>query len=182
MILLLQLAAADTDTVLVRNVPPSRTVFEQIVFVTQGMTSILLFLLVCVIVVGLLLLRARADQLEGKLDHLIDELKPMARNATAMSDEVREVAKNINAMVDDSRDTVTVINDRVRTAAAALADQVETLTGIIGSVNASAARMASVATTTMAGLKVGARVMGLGKKRKKKRADGDDRPRLRRRD
>jgi methyl-accepting chemotaxis protein len=181
MILLLQLAAA-ADTVLVRNVPPSRTVFEQIVFVTQGMTSILLFLLVCVMVGGLLLLRARADQLEGKLDHLIDELKPMARNATAMSEEVREVAKNINAMVDDSRDTVTVINDRVRTAAVALADQVEDLTGIIGRVNASAARMASVATTTMAGLKVGARVMGLGKKRKKKRADADDRPRLRRRD
>ena len=34
MILLLQLAAA-ADTVLVRNVPPSRTVFEQIVFVTS---------------------------------------------------------------------------------------------------------------------------------------------------
>lgn len=181
MSLLLQLAAA-ADTVLVRNVPPSRTVFEQIVFVTQGMTSILLFLLICVMVGGLLLLRARADQLEGKLDHLIDELKPMARNATAMSEEVREVAKNINAMVDDSRDTVAVINDRVRTAAVALADQVEHLTGIVGTVNASAARMASVATTTMAGLKVGARVMGFGKKRKKKRAAGEERPRLRRRD
>jgi len=181
MLLLLQLAAA-ADTVLVRNVPPSRTVFEQIVFVTQGMTSILLFLLICVLVGGLLLLRARANQLEGKLDHLIEELKPMARNATAMSEEVREVAKNINAMVDDSRDTVAVINDRVRTAAVALADQVEDLTGIVGSVNASAARMASVATTTMAGLKVGARVMGFGKKRKKRRADGDERPRLRRRD
>jgi ElaB/YqjD/DUF883 family membrane-anchored ribosome-binding protein len=181
MILLLQLAAA-ADTVLVRNVPPSRTVFEQIVFVTQGMTSILLFLLVCVMVGGLLVLRARADQLEGKLDHLIDELKPMARNATAMSEEVREVAKNINAMVNDSRDTITVINDRVRTAAVALADEAEDLTGIIRGVNASSARMASVATTTMAGLKVGARAMGLGKKRKKKGAGGDERPRLRRRD
>lgn len=179
--LLLQLAAA-ADTVLVRNVPPSRTVFEQIVFVTQGMTSILLFLLVCVMVGGLLLLRARADQLEGKLDHLIEELKPMARNATAMSEEVREVAKNLNAMVDDSRDTVAVINDRVRSSAVTLSDRVDDLSAIIGRVNASAERVATVATTTMAGLKVGARVMGFGKKRKKKRVAADERPRLRRRD
>ncbi len=181
MVLLMQLAAA-ADTVLVRNVPPSRTVFEQIVFVTQGMTSILLFLLIVVMVVGLLLLRHKAEKVEGKLDHLIAELQPMARNATAMSEEVREVAKNLNAMVDDSRDTVTVINEKVRTSAVALAERVDDLSAILGRVNASAERVATVATTTMAGLKVGARVMGFGKKRKKKRAATDERPRLRRRD
>jgi methyl-accepting chemotaxis protein len=179
MILLLQLAAA-ADTVLVRNVPPARTAFEQLVFVASGLTSILLFLLICVMVAGLLILRAKADEVHGKLDKLLAELEPMARNANAMADDVREVAKNLNVMVTESRDTVTAVNTRVRETVGRLADEVDDLSEMVGRVNASANRVASVATTAMAGLKVGARVFGIGRKRKKKRVAAEERPRLRR--
>jgi methyl-accepting chemotaxis protein len=179
--LLLQLAAA-TDTVLVRNVPPVRSAFEQVVFVASGLTSILLLVLVLVLVVGLVVLRAKADAVQAKLDTLIAELSPMARHATAMSAEVREVAKNVNEMVAESRATVTVVNDRVRRSVVKLTDQVDDLSDMVGRVNASASKVANVASTAMAGLKVGASALGLGKKRKKPRASAEERPRLRRRD
>lgn len=182
MYLLLQLAAS-VDTVLVRNVPPARTAFEQVVHVASGLTSIIGFLLICVMLVGFIVLRRKTEEVKDKLDDLINELKPMARNAAAMYDDVREVAKNVNDMVVESRDTVKTVNERVRTSVVKLSDRVDDLSEIVGRVNASAERVANVASTTMAGIKVGARVLGLGKKRKKKvAAEPTERPRLRRRD
>lgn len=192
--LLLQLAAA-ADTVLVRNVPPVRTAFEQLVFVTSGLTSILLFLLICVLVVALLVLRTKANEVERRLDTLIAELSPMARNATEMSAAVRDVATNVNEMVAESRDTVQQVNSRVRATAGRLADEIDHLSEMVGRVNASAERVADVASTTIAGLKVGASALGLGKPSKARKARearegreaprtaaADERPRLRRRD
>ncbi|MCC7002835.1 MAG: hypothetical protein IT357_11830 [Gemmatimonadaceae bacterium] len=202
MLLLLQLAAV-ADTVLVRNVPPARTAFEQIVFVAQGITSLLVLLLVLLLVVltllSFLLLRAKADEVKDKLEELLSELRPMTRGAAAMYEDVREVAKNVNAMVDESRDTVKIVNERVRKSAVTLSDRVDELSTIIGRVNASANRVASVATTTVAGIKFGARALGFSrgaaKKKKMKgraaerdsdrrveRQSRDERPTLRRRD
>jgi methyl-accepting chemotaxis protein len=204
MLLLLQLAAA-ADTVLVRNVPPARTAFEQIVFVAQGITSLLVLVLVAMTLISLLMLRAKADEVKDKLEELLDELRPMTRGAAAMYEDVREVAKNINEMVDESRDTVKIVNERVRKSAVTLSDRVDELSTIIGRVNASANRVASVATTTVAGIKFGARALGLGRGgAKKKKVKGrsaerdgqrraerptrdealvrDERPSLRRRD
>jgi HAMP domain-containing protein len=182
---LYQLASL-ADTVLVRNVPPVRSVFEQVVFVTSGLTSILVFVLIGMIVVGLLVLRSTATKVLEKLEELMVELKPMARNTAAMSDDVREMAKNVNRMVDESRDTVRVVNDRVRSSVVTLTDRVDEMSELIGRVNRSADRVASVATTAVAGIKLGARALGLGKGRKAKkkapRAEAPERPRLRRRD
>ena len=137
-------------------------------------------------VVGLLALRSTAKDVLQKLEELMVELKPMARNTTAMSDDVREVATNVNRMVDESRDTVRVVNARVRASAITLTDRVDEMSEIIGRVNRSADRVASVAATAVAGIKLGARALGLSKrdkpKQKKARAETAERPRLRRRD
>lgn len=180
---LLQLTAV-ADTLLVRNVPPARTTFEQIVFVASGLTSIFAFLLIIATLVALVVLRAKADEMKEKLDELIKELQPLSRNAAGMYEDVREVARNVNAMVDESRDTVKDVNARVRRSVVTLTDRVDDLSAMIGRVNDSAERMASVASVTMSGIKLGARAFGIGKGRKKKkvRPEAAERPRLRRRD
>jgi len=182
---LFQLAAV-ADTVLVRNVPSTRTLFEQVVFVTSGLTSIFVFVLAGLTVLGLLALRSTAQDVLRKLEELMEELKPMARNTAAMSDDVREMAKNVNRMVDDSRDTVRVVNERVRSSVVTLTDRVDEMSEIIGRVNRTADRVSSVATTAVAGIKFGARALGLSKGRKGKKAkarpEPPERPRLRRRD
>lgn len=183
--ILYQLASV-ADTVLVRNLPPARTAFEQVVFVTSGLTSIFAFLLIGITVLGLLALRSTANQVLHKLEELMVELKPMARNTALMSDDVREAAKNVNRMVDESRATVRVVNDRVRSSVVTLTDRVDEMSEIIGRVNRSADRVASVATTAVAGIKFGARALGLSKgrkaKKKKPSPEAPERPRLRRRD
>ncbi len=183
--LALQLAAA-ADTLIVRNVPPVRTAFEQVAFVASGLTSILLLLMVAVLLVALVALKAKADAVQAKLEELLTELRPMTRSANAMAEDVRAVAQDVKAMVNESKDTVTEVNQRVRRSVTTLTDRVDDLSALIGRVNDSAERVAKVATTTVAGIKAGARVLGLAKAAKKKRKavareDDDERPRLRRR-
>lgn len=188
-------AAAAAETLYVRNLPPERTTFETLAFIASSLNSIIALLLVVVALVSLLVLRRKAEELGEKLQALLTEMRPMARNVNAMSDDVREVAKNVNGMVDDSRVTVRVANERIRASVVNLTDRVDDLSEIISRVNHSAERVASVASTTMAGIKFGARALGLTRKkgarvdrrRGKREADDRDespreRPRLRRRD
>lgn len=183
--ILYQLAAA-ADTVLVRQVPPVRTAFEQLVFVASGLTSILTLLLVLVILLMLLAMRAAALALHGKLDEVLKELRPLTQNANAASVDVREAAAMAKAMVAESRETVSMANAQVRESVTVLTERVNELTSIVSKVTRAAARVASIATTTIGGLKAGARIFGIGRKKKKSSRDLDlpeleERPRLRRR-
>jgi hypothetical protein len=181
----LQLAAA-ADTVLVRQVPPVRTAFEQIVFVASGLTSILTLLVVLVILAALLGMRQAAIALQAKLDEVLLELRPLTQNANAASQDLREVTAMAKAMVAESQETVSLANERVRDTVDDLAERIAELTEIVGKVTRMAARISSIAATAIGGLKAGAKVFGLGRKKSKsvprvRERDADEKPRLRRR-
>lgn len=184
-----QLVAA-ADTVLVRQVPAVRTAFEHIVFVASGLTSILTLLLVLVILLMLWGMRAAAQALQAKLDDVLQELRPLTQNANAASVDVREVAALAKAMVAESRETVAMANERVRESVTELTDRVDELSAMVSKVMRAASRVAGFATTTIGGLKAGARLFGIGRKKKRsagrefdsgerKIRDSDERPRLR---
>ena len=178
----LQLAAV-ADTVLVRQVPPVRTAFEQLVFVASGLTSILTLLVVLVILAMLLGMRQAAIALHRKLEEVLAELRPLTQNANAASQDVREATAMAKAMVAESRETVALANARVRETVEELTARVDELTTMIARVTRMAARIGRVATTAVAGLRAGARMMGFGGKRKPAATEREreERPRLRRR-
>lgn len=172
--MLLQQLATAADTLFVRQVPPVRTTFEQVAFVASGLVSILLVVVVALLLVALLAMRR-------KLDDVLTQLRPLMEDAKAASREVREVVKDVKEMVDDSRATVKDVNQRVRQSVAGLTDNVGRLGALVGRVNDTAESMATIASTTMGGIKLGARAMGLGKRKKKSKPPAE-RPRLRRKD
>ena len=178
--LLPQIAAA-ADTMFVRQLPAVRTTFEQVVFVASGLTSILVLLLLVALIIGMVRMRARANELRTQLDALLAELRPMTRNAAAMYEDVREAANDVRAIVDESRDTVKQSGERIRRSVDGLADRVDQVSDLVGRVHDSAENIATVATTAVGGIKLGARAMGLGK-RKKRSVPPPERPRLRRKD
>ncbi len=184
-VLLALQAVAAVDTVLVRQVTPARSVFEQVVFVATGLTSILTLVAVFVVLLLLLGMRAAAKALGQKLDEVLTELRPLTQNANAASADVREAAAAAKAMVLESRETVSDANARVRETVETLTERVDDLSEMLGRIHRSAERVASVAGTAMGGLKAGVRWFGAGKKKpqtKKPRVADGDRPRLRRRD
>ena len=177
----LQLTAV-ADTVMVRQVPPVRTMFEQVVFVSSGLTSILTLLVVLAVLYVLFRLRDTSRELMGKLDELMVQLRPAAANAREASADVKEAAAAAKAMVMESRETVTMANERVRETVEELTDRVNELSAIISKVTRMATRVGAIAGTAIGGIKAGARMMGIGRKKSKTMPvrDADERPRLRR--
>lgn len=181
---LAQLATA-ADTVLVRQVPPVRSGFEQMVFVASGITSILTLLLVLAVLVVLIGLKAKASDMRGKLDELLSDLRPLTQDAKAAAKDVREAAAAAKEMVLESRETVGMANERVRDSVDALADRVEDVSDLVGRVHHAGERVANVAGSAVGGIKAGARFLGIGRKSRKKRKAASRRgkgPRLRGRD
>lgn len=180
--LFLQVAAV-ADTMIVRQVPPVRTAFEQLVFVASGLTSILTLLVVIVVLVMLVGMRQAAIALQAKLDEVLTELRPLTQNANAASQDLREATAMAKEMVAESRETVALANARVRETVDDLSDRVAELSDIIARVTRTAQRVASVAATAIGGLKAGARMFGIGRKQKPAPVvrERDEKPRLRRR-
>jgi uncharacterized protein YoxC len=180
--------AGVADTLLIRQLPPERTAFEQTVFVASGITSILMFVLLVAVLATLIALKAKADDTRSKMDELLAALKPLANDSREMFDDLRAIAKSSKVMVEESKETVTDVNARVRETVDNLADKVDDLSSMIGRINASAERVASITTTAVGGIKAGARYFGIGKNKKngkkkgKRSRDEVERPRLRRRD
>lgn len=181
--LFLQVAAV-ADTMIVRQVPPVRTAFEQLVFVASGLTSLLTLLVVLVVLVLLVGMRQAAVALQAKLDEVLTELRPLTQNANAASADLREATAMAKEMVAGSRETVALANARVRETVDDLSDRVAELSDIIGKVTRLASRIASVTATAIGGLKAGAKIFGIGKKKAKPAPivrERDEKPRLRRR-
>lgn len=184
--LLLQLAAV-ADTLIVRQVPAIRTGFGQFVFIVSGVTSVLALVLIGATILLLASMRQRFVDTSAKVDELLTELRPFTASANVMVKELTDVARSVQELTDDSRDTVRVANRRVRRSVRLITGRVNDLSELIGRVTDSATRIEQVATTTVAGIKFGARALGLSRKRRKaKKAKGAkkaaERPRLRRRD
>jgi ElaB/YqjD/DUF883 family membrane-anchored ribosome-binding protein len=175
-----QLAAA-AETLVVRQMSPERSGFDQVASVASGLNSILVLLLLLLVVAALLGMRAKVNALHAKAEELIDELRPMAQKATLMADDVRDMARNINHMVHESRDTVRDANTRVRKSVTALTERVDDVTELIGEVHRAAVRVSAIAGTAVGGIRLGARALGFGRRKKKKAKGGTGRPRLRRR-
>jgi uncharacterized protein YoxC len=169
----LQAAATAADTVIVRQVTPARTGFEQVVFVSSGFTTILTLVLLVVVIYAIAALRKQAEETKVRLDALLNELQPLAKNA--------------NAMVSETRETVKQANERVRSTVDGLADRVDDLADMIGRINRSAERVATIASTAIGGIKLGAKAFGFGKGGRKARREKvrdeerAERPRLRKR-
>lgn len=173
--------ALTADTLMVRQVPAVRSGFEQVVFVAQGLTSILVLILTAVILIGVILIRSKVANLSDKLEEVLADLRPMAQKSAAMSEGVSELAKNMSEMVAESRDTVKDANRRVRRSMRKLTDRVDEASELIGRVNASADRVANIASGAVGGIKLGARALGLRPTKEKKGGrKGGSRPRLRR--
>ncbi len=179
--MLLPQVAAAADTLLVRQLPAVRTTFEQVVLVASGLTSILVLFLLVALIIGMFRMRTRASELRAQLDELLAELRPMTRNAATMYEDVREAANDVRAIIDESRDTVKQGGERIRRSVDGLADRVDQVSDLIGRVHDSAETVAAVTSTAVGGIKLGARAMGLGK-RKKRSMPPVERPRLRRKD
>ncbi len=157
--LLLQLAAAARDTLLVRPIPPIRTGFEQTVFVAQGILVIFAVLLIPLAIYGAFAMRQAAREAARRMDALLDELRPLAAHVKETSVAVRDTADMIRTDVATVHDTVQVATERVKQTVVQLADRVDDFNELLGAVHDKASMAVDVAGTAISGLAWGARTL-----------------------
>jgi methyl-accepting chemotaxis protein len=163
---LFQAAAAARDTLVVRPLPPVRSTVEQVFFYAAGLTSILTLVLVLMLVVAVFWMRRAAAAAARRVDDLLDELRPMLKEAAQTAESVRETADLIQEEVSLVKDGVNETGVRVKKTVGELADRVDDFNDLLGKVHSRADAVVGVAGSAMEGIAWGARKL---RERKQKR-------------
>jgi hypothetical protein len=145
-------AVAARDTVLMRALPPVRTPVEEFFFVMSGTASVLLVVLLLLLIVAVYLAWRAAVAAGKRMDELLDDLRPMLVQATAVSESVRKTADLIQmdvALVSTGVQETTV---RVKDSVAALADRVDDFNDLLGKVHSRADTVVEVGGAAIDGL------------------------------
>ncbi|MFI5312226.1 MAG: hypothetical protein ACHQQ3_13380 [Gemmatimonadales bacterium] len=157
-------ALATRDTVLMRALPPVRTPVEQFFFVMSGTGSVLLVVLLLLLIVAVFMAWRAAVAAGRRMDELLDDLRPMLAQATAVSESVARTADLLQKDVALVSTGVEETSARVKHSVAKLADRVEDFNDLLGKVHARADTVVDVGGAAIDG--IGAVVKRLrGKKR-----------------
>jgi hypothetical protein len=149
--LLLQ-AVATRDTVLMRALPPVRTPVEEFFFVMAGTASVLLVVLLLLLIVAVFLAWRGAVAAGRRMDELLDDLRPVLEQATAVSESVRKTADLIQKDVALVSTGVEETSARVKHSVATLADRVDDFNELLGKVHSRADTVVDVGGAAMDGL------------------------------
>jgi hypothetical protein len=145
-------AVAARDTVLMRALPPVRTPVEEFFFVMSGAASVLLVVLLLLLIVAVYLAWRGAVAAGRQMDTLLDDLRPMLVQATAVSESVRKTADLIQKDVALVSTGVEETSVRVKHSVAALADRVDDFNDLLGKVHARADTVVDVGGAAIDGI------------------------------
>lgn len=168
---------AVADTILVRQVPPVRTAFDNAVFVAAGLAQIIT--LAVVIILALIFYRMwRAQQaMHEQLARLSSKVDPMIASATAAAENVRLLTDVVRRDAVDAADALAEATGRVRDSVSGIADRIDDFGDLMGRVHAKADAVADLADAAMGTIRAGARI--LNPKRGQPRRHDEARPRRR---
>ena len=94
---LLQAAAAAHDTVIMRQVPPVRSWFEQVVFVASGISTLLVLVLISGLVVAMFAIRRSVQRAHEALDRRFEEF---GRRVDDFNDVLKTVHRRVESVVE----------------------------------------------------------------------------------
>ena len=153
---LLQGVAAVRDTVFVRPILPARTGIEELFFYAAGLTSILALFLAITLIAVLLWMRRWAMLVGGRLDTLLQEIRPMLKQARETNESVRKAAEIVLDEVTLARDGLHQTGARVRQTVGDLAERVDDFNDLLAKLHARADAVMTVAGTAVEGIAWGA--------------------------
>lgn len=147
------------DTLMVRQVPPIRTGFEEAIFVAAGLAQIVT--LVVVVLLALIFHRMwKAQQLmHEQLARLTSKVDPMIASATSAAENVRVLTDVVRKDAVLAAEALTEATSRVRDSVSGIADRIDEFGDLLGRVTGKADAVADVAGAALNTIKWGARVL-----------------------
>lgn len=151
--------AAAADTMIVRQVPPIRTGFEEAIFVAAGLAQVLT--LVVVVLLALIFFRMwkAQQQMHEQLARLTSKVDPMIASATSAAENVRVLTDVVRRDAVLAAEALTEATGRVRDSVSGIADRIDDFGDLLGRVTGKADAVADVAGAALHTIKLGARML-----------------------
>lgn len=155
--------AVVADTLLVRQVPQVRSGFEQVVFVSAGVSQVVTLVVVVLLAIIFFRMWKTQQALQEQLGHLAGKVDPMIASATEAAANVRVLTDVVRRDAVQAAEALREATGRVRDSVGAVADRVDDFSALLGRVHAradaAADAAADVAGVALDALRQGVRAM-----------------------
>jgi HAMP domain-containing protein len=149
---LLQAAA---DTLLVRQVPPDRGGFEQVVFVAAGLAQIVTLVALILLLVIFFRMWKAQQAMQEQLSRLASKIDPMVASATAAAENVRDLTDAVKQDAMAAAEALSNATERVRDSVSGIADRIDDFGELLGRVTSKAEAVADIAEAAVSTFKAG---------------------------
>jgi HAMP domain-containing protein len=160
------------DTLLVRQVPPDRTGFEQVVFVAAGLAQVVTLVVVVLLAVIFFRMWKAQQAMQEQLRRLSEQVDPMIASATAAAENVRDLTEAVKDNAVAAADALSNATERVRDSVSGIADRIDDFGALLGRVTDKAEAVADVAEAAVSTFKAGRRLWRAGSPGEKPRDGG----------
>ena len=147
------------DTMLVRQVSPDRTGFEQLIFLAAGVSQVVTLVVVVLLTVIFFRMWKAQQAMQEQLGRLGAKVDPMIASATAAAENVRALTDVVRKDAVLAADALSEATGRVRDSVGAIADRIDEFSALLGRVHAKADAVADVAGAAIDVLQLGATAM-----------------------
>ncbi|MEP6690167.1 MAG: DUF948 domain-containing protein [Gemmatimonadaceae bacterium] len=124
-------ARASADTILTRQVIAPRGWFETVTWVSSGLASIMICVLVVFLVPAAWNLRKSYSKINDLLKRVEADIKPIVKHASAIADNVDYVTTSIRGDIQQVSAVIATANDRLNDALAAAEERVQELNALL---------------------------------------------------
>lgn len=178
LLLLLQPPAAIVrDTIVTLAMPAERTAFD----VASGTLQIIVLLvgLVALIAIAItaLALKTVIEKLEGTVDRLAADAKPLLLQATRTTEEARDLVKRVRTEAERLAEATSAVSDRLLDVSDAAGERLDQVHALLDVLHDEVQETALSAAAAVRGMRVGAAALGAaltGVKAVRRRAARDD--------
>lgn len=163
------------DTIVARTIP-DRGVLEW----TSGLLELLVLLLAVGALIGLILLlaamREGVKKLNGTLDRLVDDTRPLLTDARAVVADARDMVATVKRDVSHMSGAAAAMGDTIRDAAEVTAQRIDEVNAVLDVVQAEIEETAITAASAVRSVRLGARALlaYLPRRRRRKRRRRED--------
>ncbi len=155
MIPILQIVA---DTLIVRQVTPLRTGFDEVVFVAAGLAQVVTLVVVVLLSVIFFRMWKAQQAMQEQLGRLTSKIDPMIASATAAAENVRELTDAVKQDAMAAAESLSNAAARVRDAVSGISDRIDDVGAVLGRVTEKAEAVADVAGAAVSTFKAGSRL------------------------
>jgi uncharacterized protein YoxC len=153
--LLVQAAAAFSDTVFTKVVEPEASTFEKITTYASGLASVALLLLAVFLIPAAWNFRKSYAKVSDMLDRIYGDINPIMRHASTIADNVNYISTSVRVDIQQVSQTIASANQKLVASVAAAEDRIKEMNALLAVVQEEAEQGFISTASALRGVRTG---------------------------